>query len=125
MCQKYSNGQVHVVWNLRSSGGGDPGTTGLTVMPLQADVPEGGSLSFRVEVLPTKGNCYFAEEAEAFVSPSNQMTFRYSSNLSIVMRKETRLNLNNVLFILVCVWVGVYACYICHPWAAFCSGARE
>lgn len=71
--------QVHVVWNLRSSGGGDSGTTGLTVTPLEADVPEGGSLSFRVEVLPTKGNCYFAEEAEAFVSPSNQMTFRCRS----------------------------------------------
>ncbi len=40
-------------------------------------MPEGGSLSFRVEVSPTKGNCYFAEEAEAFVSPCNQMTFRY------------------------------------------------
>eukprot|EP00752_Nemacystus_decipiens_P004480 g4092.t1 len=69
---------VHVVWNLRSSdeGEGDQGTTGLQVTPLEADVPEGASLSFRVEVSPTKGNCYFAEEAEAFVSPLNQMTFR-------------------------------------------------
>lgn len=68
-----------MVWNLRSSEGGEgaQGTTGLQVTPLEADVPEGASLSFRVEVSPTKGNCYFAEEAEAFVSPANQMTFRY------------------------------------------------
>ena len=67
------------MWNLRSSdeGEGEQGTTGLQVTPLEVDVPEGASLSFRVEVSPTKGNCYFAEEAEAFVSPSNQMTFRY------------------------------------------------
>lgn len=73
------NKQVHVVWNLRSSRGGDPGTTGLKITPLEADVPEGGSLPFRVEVFPTKGNCYFAEEAEAFVSPANQMTFRFGT----------------------------------------------
>lgn len=72
-----------MVWNMRSSdregegGGGETNTTGLRVIPLEADVPEGGSLSFRVEVSPTKGNCYFAEEVEAFVSPCNQMTFRY------------------------------------------------
>lgn len=68
-----------MVWNLRSAdeGEGEQGTTGLQVTPLEADVPQGASLSFRVEVSPTKGNCYFAEEAEAFVSPSNQMTFRY------------------------------------------------
>lgn len=67
-----------MVWNLRSSdeGGGEQGTTGLQVAPLEADVPQGGSLTFRVEMSPTKGNCYFAEEAEAFVSPLNQMTFR-------------------------------------------------
>ncbi|CAM9110417.1 unnamed protein product [Laminaria digitata] len=71
-----SNTEVHVVWNLRSSAQGEEGGPGLQVIPLEADLPAGGSRSFRVEVSPTKRNCYFAEEAEAFVSPSNQMTFR-------------------------------------------------
>lgn len=69
--------QVHVVWNLRSSAEGEQGGPGLNVSPIEADLPAGGSRSFRVEVSPTKRNCYFAEEAEAFVSPANQMTFRY------------------------------------------------
>ncbi|CAM9831384.1 unnamed protein product, partial [Ectocarpus sp. 12 AP-2014] len=75
-----SDTEVHVVWNLKppAEGGGvkEAGPACLQVTPLEARVPERGSLSFRVEVFPTKGNCYFAEEAEAFVSPANQMTFR-------------------------------------------------
>ncbi|CAM9235398.1 unnamed protein product, partial [Hapterophycus canaliculatus] len=67
---------VHVVWNLRSLEGGTNGAAGLQITPSEARVPQGGSLLFRVEVSPTMGNCYFAEEAEAFVSPANQMTFR-------------------------------------------------
>lgn len=68
---------MHVVWNLKSSEGEENGAAGLQITPSEARMPQGGSLSFRVEVSPTKGNCYFAEEAEAFVSPANQMTFRY------------------------------------------------
>ncbi|CAB1120455.1 unnamed protein product [Ectocarpus sp. CCAP 1310/34] len=75
-----SDTEVHVVWNLKPPGEGggvkEAGPACLQVTPLEARVPERGSLSFRVEVFPTKGNCYFAEEAEAFVSPANQMTFR-------------------------------------------------
>ncbi|CAN0346344.1 unnamed protein product [Ectocarpus sp. 6 AP-2014] len=75
-----SDTEVHVVWNLKppgeGGGGKEAGPAGLQVTPPEARVPERGSLSFRVEVFPTKGNCYFAEEAEAFVSPANQMTFR-------------------------------------------------
>lgn len=76
----FLNGQVHVLWNLKPPGQGggvkEAWPACLQVTPLEARVPERGSLSFRVEVFPTKGNCYFAEEAEAFVSPANQMTFR-------------------------------------------------
>ncbi|CAM9105839.1 unnamed protein product, partial [Scytosiphon promiscuus] len=56
--------------------GGEDGPAGLQITPSEARVRQGASLSFRVEVSPTKSNCYFAEEAEAFVSPANQMTFR-------------------------------------------------
>lgn len=71
--------QVHVVWNLKTSGvAGDPSGGGLEVSPLEADVPAGGSLPFRVCFFPAKRNCYFAEEAEAFASPVNQRTFRWA-----------------------------------------------
>lgn len=73
-----SDEQVHVVWNLRSSAEGEQDGPGLRVSPLEADLPAGGTRSFRVEVSPTKRNCYFVEEAEVFVSPANQMTFRYT-----------------------------------------------
>lgn len=64
------------MWNVQSTEGGESGDAGLKITPLEADVPAGGSLPFRVGVFPSKGNCYLAEEAEAFVSPANQMTFR-------------------------------------------------
>lgn len=67
---------MHIVWNLRSSSDGESDGGVLQVTPLEADVQAGESLSFRVGLFPSKGNCYFAEEAEAFVSPANQMTFR-------------------------------------------------
>lgn len=75
--------QVHIVWNLRSSAEVENGP-GLQVTPIEADLHAGGSRSFRVEVSPTKRNCYFAEEAEAFVSPANQMTFRYVTFSTVV-----------------------------------------
>lgn len=68
--------QVHIVWNLRSSSGQESGGGLLQVTPPEADVQAGESLAFRVGLFPSKGNCYFAEEAEAFVSPANQMSFR-------------------------------------------------
>lgn len=68
--------QVHIVWNLRSSCDEESGGGLLQVTPLEADVQAGESLPFRVGLFPSKGNCYFAEEAEAFVSPANQMSFR-------------------------------------------------
>lgn len=48
----------------------------LEVSPLEADIPAGGFMPFQVGLSVSKGNCYFAEEAEAFVSPTNQRTFR-------------------------------------------------
>lgn len=55
--------------------------SGLEITPLEADVPAGESFSFRVCLVPTKSNRYFSEDAEAFVSPVNQMTFGYVSVL--------------------------------------------
>lgn len=72
----YSGQQVHVVWNLGLPEGDKPGEAGLRVTPLEADVPAKTTFMFRLGLFPTKSNCYFSEEAEAFVSPSNQMTFR-------------------------------------------------
>lgn len=68
--------QVHVVWNQKGLGE-DPEGGGLEISPLEADIPAGGRLPFEVGLPASKGNCYFAEEAEAFVSPKNQRTFRY------------------------------------------------
>lgn len=74
--------KVHVIWNLKGLGGGEPGDGGLEVSPLETEIPAGGSMPFQVGLSASKGNCYFAEEAEAFVSPKNQRTFRYG--LSII-----------------------------------------
>lgn len=82
--------QVHVVWNLRSSAEGEQGGPGLQVSPMEADLPAGGSQSFRVEVSPTKRNYYFAEEAEAFVSPANQMTFRCVTFIDTLLSNSER-----------------------------------
>lgn len=68
------------MWNLRSSVD-VMGCSGLDVTPPEADVPAGGSFLFRVCLAPTKSNRYFSEDAEAFVSPANQMTFGYVSVL--------------------------------------------
>lgn len=69
---------MHVVWNHKAIEVGNAVESGgeLEVTPLEADIPARGSLPFRVGLVAAKGNSYFAEEVEAFVSPSNQQTFR-------------------------------------------------